>query len=1417
MRELRNKLRKRRVWGIGAFVFFMLLFLSFFALKDSGIIKAAPGDDDQEDGYQFMVPSGNLVSSGGNYVMTQRTGRFQLVGGMVGDSNVTFDWSSTNPEVFDFVPGTVSADSAAVYVQVGNVAGDAGISVTITKKDANGNVVAQQTALLQMRVAFRISEDFPGPGYGSVYMNKVYESDERKSLIMNYGSSVEVGNAEAASGILKPVFGDLASTNATLISSNEDVIKYDSATHRLQATGAGPASLMVSYVIGTETFTDTINVYVKPQLTVQDADNPGQDVIVGGSNSEVGTVSVENGDKIGISILDVARPELAIGDKIVWVISKGEGEEAALVRDSLGNTGEDADEATLEYIKSEKAYRVNAKAGVYNIQFYVKGSYTNFEDSKTNPAGIGSINLQTKVKCSFVDKKITLNLGSSYSLADALNMPLDMLKTYFDSLPDPMPGYEDKFSWDSNNLIITAQGLGTAYIKIKPKANISIGDIPGLTSLDEITVTVTVVDTFSLNISATTLAVGSSLELYGIIGSNTFAEEAQFQWTVSDEKYVTLSNDIGRIVTVTAKQQTEKDDPVIVSLAWTDNDSVTWVATCSLTITSSATDFKITPETKRLEVGGTDYLQTNLTGTQNILWLSSDTSIVTVEPQTGNVGAKITATDKPGEVVITAINRDNDTYATAIVTVTAAITDIKIDKGETFTTTIATPYVFMEAVYQPSNATSTEMVWTSSDESVATVNENGMVTVKKIGQTTISVKPSYNPNGVFAQCVLTVKEDPITAIKTDVTTLNMMKGDMYEVKVTLTPENPTDRTLTWTSSKTSVATVTNGKITAVGVGTATIMVQGGNATPVMIEVNVRERLTNIAFENTSMELSVKETKKLEVIFTPNEGVNKNVTFYSSDESIVTVDKDGNVTGISVGKAMITCIAEDLGEYRPITCNITVTQEVILPTEFTIDPTEQTIRVGDDFTILPIFTPADTTNQEVRYESLDDDVATVTEEGVVTGVKAGQTVIQCTAVESNLTALCKVTVENAITFSLNPSSREIAIGKSFTITKVTKPSNVDKAAIWQTSNSKIASITASGKVTGKKIGSCTITCTLKKYNQSATCRVKVAKLRSTLKLDKTSIRMNVGSTYRLKKTVWSNNSTTPTVKFSSKNSRIATVGSSSGKITAKRVGSTVITAKTTDAVHATAKCRVTVIRRATSVSLNKTYAVCHIGSTIKLKATVKPTNASIKKVKWTSSNPNIASVTASGKITGYAEGDVYITATTTDGSNKSAKCFVKVMEPIPATNIMVAQQKLTMKKGNTTQLSYTILPDNQTDTIKMASDNKNVATVSNTGKVKAVGTGVATITITSSSGITATVEVNVVALNKTSLRIRQYDAETLLVVGTSDAVTWYSANNRIATVTNGRVVGRGIGTTYIYAYVNGCKMGCKVQIVSVNSK
>ena len=98
---------------------------------------------------------------------------------------------------------------------------------------------------------------------------------------------------------------------------------------------------------------------------------------------------------------------------------------------------------------------------------------------------------------------------------------------------------------------------------------------------------------------------------------------------------------------------------------------------------------------------------------------------------------------------------------------------------------------------------------------------------------------------------------------------------------------------------------------------------------------------------------------------------------------------------------------------------------------------------------------------------------------------------------------------------------------------------------------------------------------------------------------------------------------------------------------------------------------------------------------------------------------------------------------------------------------------------------------------------------------AVGTGDATVTILASSGVSSEVNINVVALNKSSITMRQYDTETLEVLGASSNVTWYSSNANVATIdSNGKVSGKSIGTTTVYAYIDGCRLSCTVTITSL---
>lgn len=1483
--------------------------------------KAAEGE------YTFSNSNGDVVAAGGTMELRRAKDTLTISGYRTGDK---YSWASTQPSILTVTPSTTNSAEIEVAASASNTlqVGDVVVNVKVTHQDST-----EETISLTVSVVFSINEYIsPGAGAG-VSMAKIHEEDARRALIMDWNQFIGFGtSAKTQPDKLNLVFGDATAATATWKSSNEDVFKIEAATgsaitaRGVRATGAGVATLSVEYADSNLQYSDSILVYVRPRVS------KGGEVIAGATGASTQQKKIENGDKLDITVDFVDNPIEAISDKLVWVISKGEGENSVLVRDSLGNVGADGEDARLTWLGNEsKQYRVDAKAGIYTIQFYVKGTYVNFKDAKAKPSGCPPVSLSASVPANYEDKNVTININGSYDLSEAFNIPADELREKFDITVDTSGEYQGSDSYirkASDGVTINARNLGTGRVTIKPKdPDINIPGVSTENGLPEgregltAYVIIRVTEEFSLNQSTADLGVGSTLNLYGVIGSGAVAESERFRWTVSDPSYLSIDTDSGQYATVTALKETPTNKPVVVTLTWLDEAGINHTASCRITIRKAVDSMKLNPAAERLEAGGvTKILDTGLTGTQNFQWISSDASKVTVTPLEGNTKATIVAPANatPGQAVITVINMDNGAFATCLVTVTAPITSIAIDKGTDYKTTMAEGIVQMHAIYQPANATNVELIWTSSDESVATVDEYGRVTLIREGDTYISVRPADNPNNVHADCFLHIIENPITQITPDVTELDMITGDIYEVAVNIIPENPSDRTLQWTSSDESIVTVAGGVITAVSAGEAVISISGGRVgrpvsegsgetyiPPVTIRVKVRNRLQNIEFGQKVMYVPLGGTQELTVLFTPDVNINDTLIWSSSDTSIVTVSDEGVLTGIAIGSAMVSCYAEDMGPEHLISCMVHVTDQTIIPatgltllpeestlevgqtlqmdavfepadttnqyiqwsssddkiatitpeglvtavevgeatitaiytdtpdgepwilyskitvipatveaTGFDITPDSMNIKVREHFNITPVFTPENTTDKSVEYQTTDETVATVSETGVVTGVGAGDCIIQCQSVSGGFIATCAVHVENAIGFSLSPSYREIAVGKSFTLKKVTVPSNADKTAVWTSSNTKIATVSSTGKVTGKKIGSCTITCTLTEYNQRATCRVKVAKLNSKVTLNKKNIRIGVGKTYRLKASVWTNDTKNPSVKWKSSNKKIATV-STKGKVKGKRVGAAKITVTTKDKVKAKATCRVTVIRRATSIKINKRYAICYVGRTMKLKASVRPKTATIKKIKWSSSNRNIAVVGGTGKVTGISEGDVTITAKATDGSGKKATCLVKVLEEVPATSVVVAQTKLTMKKGDSTTLTYSVLPNNTSDHISFASDNKRVATVNSNGKVKAVGTGTANITILAGSGITTTVVVNVVDLNKSFVNMRQYDTETLQVFGTEDNVTWYSSNNRVATVDGGTVTGRGIGSTYIYAYVGGCKLACQVTITSVN--
>ena len=249
--------------------------------------------------------------------------------------------------------------------------------------------------------------------------------------------------------------------------------------------------------------------------------------------------------------------------------------------------------------------------------------------------------------------------------------------------------------------------------------------------------------------------------------------------------------------------------------------------------------------------------------------------------------------------------------------------------------------------------------------------------------------------------------------------------------------------------------------------------------------------------------------------------------------------------------------------------------------------------------------------------------------------------------------------------------------------------------------------------------------------------------SSIELDSTSITLTEGESMTLTATVTPNYAYNRKVTWSSSEATIATVDAN-GKVVAVAPGNAVITAK---AGEKTATCSVTVEKKVIAVdgiTLSQTSATLIEGDSITLTATVTPEDATDKTVTWTTSDAEVATVDANGKVIAVAPGNAVITA---KAGEKTATCTVTVEKKVIAVDgITLSQTSATLVEGDSITLTATVTPEDATDkTVTWTTSDAEVATVDANGKVIAVGPGTAVITAKAGE-FTATCEITVTIID-----------------------------------------------------------------------
>ena len=278
------------------------------------------------------------------------------------------------------------------------------------------------------------------------------------------------------------------------------------------------------------------------------------------------------------------------------------------------------------------------------------------------------------------------------------------------------------------------------------------------------------------------------------------------------------------------------------------------------------------------------------------VWTSSNPEVATVDRNTGVISAVA-----PGTATITADSEG--VTATAEVTVYFKLDGISLNKDETQIDIGKSET--LTVIYNPDNTTdSKDVTWKSSNNAVATVDENGKVKAVKRGKATIT---ATGANGVTATCEVQVLV-PITEIKFESDTASIPRSTRQKVPFTISPADYTD-TYTVTSSDTEIATVDKfGNVVARKVGTAVITVTSSRGLEASCVVTVYSPATSIKLSAESETIFANRSLNLTAELSPSDCTD-NVKWTSSDDTIAEVDSNGKVTGISKGVATITATSD----------------------------------------------------------------------------------------------------------------------------------------------------------------------------------------------------------------------------------------------------------------------------------------------------------------------------------------------------------------------------------------------------------------------------------------------------------------------------------------------------------------------------
>ena len=379
----------------------------------------------------------------------------------------------------------------------------------------------------------------------------------------------------------------------------------------------------------------------------------------------------------------------------------------------------------------------------------------------------------------------------------------------------------------------------------------------------------------------------------------------------------------------------------------------------------------------------------------------------------------------------------------------------------------------LKAKVQPDNATNKTLTYTSDNPTIASVNDKGVITAHKTGSAKITVQAA---GGIAKDITVTITpkpEMPIAVRSIELSpnedTISVVMGTSRQLNVQVKPENAADKKLSFSSSDEGIASINGeGLVTAKAVGNANITINAANGVSKILKVTVTAApvaVTDIVFDpalqGNQLPINVGKTCSLHAKVQPDTATDKNLTYSSADETIASVNDKGEVTAHSIGETKITIKASN-GVSKEITVKVTVEHIPVTGIKLSPDETDIFVENGNTRYISAHVVPDNATNSKLLYTSNDSEIASISDEGLISTHSVGRATITITAADNPavskkvMLTVTKATVRvTSIEFEdgepANPV--ELIIGESYELKLKVMPEDAENSQLHITSSNE----------------------------------------------------------------------------------------------------------------------------------------------------------------------------------------------------------------------------------------------------------------------------------------------------------------------------------------------------------------------------